>query len=143
MAASFGDNEGAGEPPDPHPRPTLNDIVARVGENGYAASLVRCVRVCKDMRDNAQLWERVVDVLHADASSGVDGDSRATRLVHWAREGDAARVRETLRRGARVNARDASGCTALYWASRGGHLGIVHELLERGADVDARRNAAA
>ena len=96
---------------------------------------MRCVRVCKDMRSNVQLWERVVDELHAEESLGAE--YRTTLLIHSAREGNVARVKETLGRGARVDARDSVGCSALFWASCFGRLAVVHELLNLGAAINA------
>ena len=150
-----------------HPRPTLTDVVARLGENGYAREIVRCVRVCKDMRANAQLWERVVNLQHV-AVGAVYG-RRTTPLIHWAAAGDVARVREALARGANVDACDSRGFTALYYAYAGGdvaaelrargaadgeraHRGILHaagdgntalvlDLVACGADVNARYEA--
>ena len=115
--------------------PLFLAVLARLAENGYATELARCVDVCKDARSNAQLWERIVDLPHHVL---VGNEYRATRLHHWAWEGDLARVRETLARGADVNARDTGGNTALWRASAVGHLAVVCELLDRGADVDAR-----
>ena len=116
-------------------------VLARLGENGYAREAVRCVNVCKDARSNVQLWERIVDLPHADKTGSAWHGGKAyrpTRLMHWAEEGDVARVRATLDRGADVDARDLFANTALYCASRGGHLAVVRELLDRGADVAAR-----
>ena len=119
--------------------PLFLAVIARLAENGYAAEVVRCVNVCKDARSNAQLWERVVDLPHREPGvAGLSARHCTKRLIHWAREGDLERVRETLARGADVNARDTSGRPALYWASRGGHLAVARELLDRGADVEAR-----
>ena len=128
-AADDGDGNSPHDgPAPPHPRrPTLSDVVARLGENGYAREVVRCVRVCKDMRANAQLWERVVNLQHA-AMGAVDG-RRTTPLIHWAAAGDVARVREALARGARVDACDSRGFTALNYAA----VDVAAELRARGA----------
>ena len=89
------------------------EVLARIVENGYAVDVARCVDVCKDAQSNTLLWERVVDVPRRGKGT--------TRLMHWAREGDLVRTRETLARGARVNARDVLGRTALHMASGDGH----------------------
>jgi len=150
-------------PASQHPRPSLKDVVARLCENGYAREVVRCVRVCKDMRANAQLWERVVNLQHA--AVGAKYGHRTTPLIHLAAAaGDMARVREALDRGARVDVCDSRGFTALYYAvgdvavelrARGAadgeraRHGIFHatgdrntalvlDLIARGADVNAR-----
>jgi len=115
-------------------------VLARLGENGYAREAVRCVNVCKDARSNVQLWERIVDLPHADKTAPAwHGTAyRPTRLMHWAEAGDVARVRATLGRGADIDVRDSMGHTSLYWASCGGHVAVVRELLDRGADANAR-----
>lgn len=113
----------------------LDSILVRVAENGFEAALVRCVDLCHDTRANVELWERVVDVrLHAADAPPM---MHLTRLMHWAREGDLARVREALGRGASVNARDTFGGTPLIYAAGGGHADVMTELVDRGADVHA------
>lgn len=52
--------------------------------------------------------------------------------------GAAELVDDVLRRGAELEARDASGYSALMYAINGGHEAIVRALLDAGADVDAR-----
>jgi hypothetical protein len=59
-------------------------------------------------------------------------------LLDAARGGDAARVRELLRKGANVNARTENGITPLHWAAFWGHVDFVRLLLEHGAEVNAR-----
>ena len=46
-----------------------------------------------------------------------------------------------LRKGARIDAQDCQGCTALHLAVRQGHKAVARHLLEAGAD--ASRRAAA
>ena len=86
------------------------------------------MRVCKDMRANAQLWERVVNLQHVAVGDEVDGH-RTTPLIHCAAADDVARVREALDRGARVDACNSHGFTALYYAVGD----VAAELLARGA----------
>jgi|GEM_PF-2216120 len=62
-------------------------------------------------------------------------------LLRAAFEGDLARVRENLAKGASVNYRCTS-LTPLIVASFNGHLGVVKELLDRGADVNLRAKDA-
>lgn len=122
----------------PHRAPLmLKDVVAFVAMNGLAREVSACVNVCTDMRANAELWERVVDVPHT-AVTGVP--RRRTQLFHWAASGDVERVRATLARGAKIDGRDVDGRTALYRASERDRAAVVRELLSRGADVDARPN---
>ena len=145
-AGDLGDASEHAAPLEPAPRTTLCDVVQLVAMNGFGAAVERCVCVCRNMRTNVELWERVVDLPHRDdvdyvyrmTCLFVDDDYLTTRLIHWARVGDLARVRETLGRGADFNVRDIEGHTALFRASECGHLAVVRELLDRGADVEAR-----
>lgn len=121
-------------PPAPALRLTLLHVLARLGENGCAHEVARCVRLCCDTWTSTQLWERVLDLQHA---VGMPWEGRTTRLIHWAAAGDAARVVETLDRGARVNRVDSAGYSALYWAEKGGHAAVAAELVARGAVADA------
>ena len=122
-------------PPHPAPPPkTLLDVIALVAMNGYAAEVERCVDVCTSCRTNAELWARVVDLQHAPTGGEFEAVSR---LMHFAAQGDVARVRELLGRGASVDQRDSGGRTTLYHGSHGGHVSVVRELLDRGAGVDA------
>ena len=139
MRAADDDSGGFAAAQSPGPRTTLCDVVHFVATNGFAQEVVRCVRVCKNMRTHADLWERVVDVLHCEFRQGA---FRITRLILWAKVGDVLCTLETLGHGAKINARDTNGWTALYWASERGHLAVVRELLARGADVDARYSDA-
>jgi uncharacterized protein len=59
-------------------------------------------------------------------------------LIAAARAGDEGRVRSLLEDGADVQARDASGATALVAAAYGNHLAAARELVEAGADVNAK-----
>lgn len=75
-------------------------------------------------------------------------DVPATPLSAAAARGDIAQIRELVRDGADINARDDMGATALYWAARGGHRvgphqcgtedperpAVIATLLELGAD---------
>jgi ankyrin repeat protein len=63
-----------------------------------------------------------------------------TCLMACSYNGDLARVRWLLDRGAKLNsAKTASGHTSLNMACEKGHLEVLQELLRRGADVNAAR----
>ena len=139
-AAHRDEGELVAPPVEPAPRKTLCDVVQLVAMNGFADAVVRCVCVCTNMRTNVELWERIVDLPHRDVDVE-DADYRTTSLIHWAAQGDVARVRDTLGRGANVTLSDSFRATALHHASKFGHLAVVRELLDCGADVDARERA--
>lgn len=61
-----------------------------------------------------------------------------TRLHHAARMGDAVALKAALEAGARVDASDAGGHTALLLAAREGQLELVQLLLRAGARPDGR-----
>jgi uncharacterized protein len=75
-----------------------------------------------------------------ESSAGADGE-----LIVAARAGDVDRVRSLLERDADVDARDASGATALVAAAYGNHVDVARSLIEAGADVnveDERQQSA-
>ncbi|MEQ6884688.1 ankyrin repeat domain-containing protein [Salicola sp. Rm-C-2C1-2] len=59
-----------------------------------------------------------------------------TPLIVAAEEGDAARVKRLLERGARVDVEDSCQWTPLMRAASHGHLPIIKTLLEHGASVN-------
>ena len=64
-----------------------------------------------------------------------------TVLMACSINGDLARVRWLLERGANVNAQVEDGATSLILACFNGHLEVVRELLGRGANVNAARTS--
>jgi len=66
----------------------------------------------------------------------------ATTLMAAARAGDIEVVRDLVRRGAELEARDADGYTALMYAANAGELANVDQLITGGADVNARDSSA-
>lgn len=60
------------------------------------------------------------------------------QLVLAAYRGDRLSVAEALGRGARLDATDANGYSALHWAAYGGHLALAGDLLAKGAPLEAR-----
>lgn len=50
-------------------------------------------------------------------------------------------VKLLLRKGARIDAQDAAGCTPLMHAMLGGHSAVARHLLEAGADAALRNRS--
>jgi ankyrin repeat protein len=69
-----------------------------------------------------------------------DGSSGFSALIYAAIADKPALIRELIRSGADVNARDNDGCSALMYAITGNQRDVVAELLDGGADVNARDN---
>jgi len=69
--------------------------------------------------------------------AGIDDD-----LINASINGDTSKVRNLLTKGAKVNAKDSDGVTALMWASEKGHTEVVKVLLAKGADVNIRESSA-
>ena len=59
-------------------------------------------------------------------------------LIEGARNGNSAKVRKLLARGANANAWHSWGKNALMIASQEGHLSVVKMLLAKGVDVNAK-----
>lgn len=78
------------------------------------------------------------DVTAAAVGRSAAAAALAPTLVQAVRDGDAERVAELLRAGAKVNATDDWGCTPLHVAADSGATPAVRLLLQRGAEVDAR-----
>jgi ankyrin repeat protein len=82
-------------------------------------------------------------VIGLESPSGLaknDGMKLDRALVEAAFVCDFVRVRELLKLGAPVDARDDDGRTPLFSAVLGGAVGLVGLLLEEGADPNARDN---
>jgi hypothetical protein len=60
------------------------------------------------------------------------------QLISAAGTGDAKRVRTLVKEGASIEARDASGATALLVATHENRLDVARALIEAGADVNAK-----
>ena len=82
----------------------------------------------------------------SEDSLGEQGDRPATstsldrRLMAAAEQGRVRDVRRLLQRGARVDARDAGGATALVLAAYRNHVDVARVLIGAGADVNAKDN---
>src|SRR5262245_1221948 len=59
-------------------------------------------------------------------------------LLRQSQAGNAVRVGELLKQGARADAKSDGGRTALHWAAHAGHREVMRLLIERGADVNAK-----
>jgi ankyrin repeat protein len=75
---------------------------------------------------------------HAGAQS-----SLAILLRNAARKGESEKVRDLLKSGVDVNAKNETGYTALMFAAMLGHAEVVDSLIEAGADVNAENEQQA
>ncbi|GBF98389.1 hypothetical protein Rsub_10784 [Raphidocelis subcapitata] len=67
-----------------------------------------------------------------------EGEAGGGGLREAAAAGDEAALAARLAAGARLDAADGAGCTALHFAADRGRQGALRLLLEAGADVNAR-----
>jgi hypothetical protein len=93
------------------------------------------------MRRRAWLGHATVAAAALLVAAGATGaQPAATPLIEAAARGDLAAVRRLVAAGASLEARDASGRTALLAAVQGGHEGVALALVALGADVNAQDN---
>ncbi|MCG8340467.1 MAG: ankyrin repeat domain-containing protein [Cytophagales bacterium] len=59
-------------------------------------------------------------------------------LIEYSKEGDILKVKEMIRKGAKVDSTDDNGATPLHWAAFNGHLEVVRLLIDKGADKEAK-----
>ncbi|MGR3911065.1 ankyrin repeat domain-containing protein [Burkholderia sp. SR8] len=72
------------------------------------------------------------------AAAAADGGALDARLRSAAVRGEAGEVRTLLTRGARIDARDGQGRTALLLATHGNRVDAARVLIDAGADVNAK-----
>ncbi|WP_264688716.1 ankyrin repeat domain-containing protein [Wolbachia endosymbiont (group B) of Catoptria pinella] len=63
-------------------------------------------------------------------------------LLMAAEKGDLEKVRDSIIRGANVNAQDSQGWTPLFWAIQNNNFNIVELLLDNSADIKVKDNEA-
>lgn len=88
------------------------------------------------LAESRQPWSEFVRLLDAGSTSAHLGEE----LIAAAAAGDAARVEAALGSGARVNATDEYGRSALFASAEAGHLAVVQFLLAQGADATQASN---
>lgn len=88
----------------------------------------------------AAAWPALSIMGQAPAPSGTVSGKLAdgAALIAAAASGDAGTVHLHLTAGTPLDARDASGRTALLAATQGGHVAVALALIARGADVNAQ-----
>jgi ankyrin repeat protein len=106
----------------------LLDVGRFVALNGYADA-------CRRLPFLSRAFHREEDYVVACKLVRYGGKQR-TRLMSLARAGDSKRVALLLKVGAKVDAKDTRGSTALHCASEAGHATIVRQLLDKGADAN-------
>ena len=114
---------------------------------GWYAMRERQRRLNQQLRQVLQLplgdSRMAIPLLHQGASVHTTGragqtNGRWTVLMDAAWDGDLDLTREALQQGAKVNARDEDGATALHVACRYEKPEVVRELLAHGAAVDVK-----
>lgn len=86
------------------------------------------------------LFASAVLALASFPLTGTGQGMQETRLHTAAANDDAAAIRDFIASGAKVDARDRSGATALLVAAHGNRINAAKTLIEAGADVNARDN---
>ncbi len=71
----------------------------------------------------------------------VSKGAKVSALHLAAHRGNLDKVRNSLKEGTNVDARDEGGRTLLHYAASAGQMDVVEFLIGRGADVDARETA--
>ncbi|MFN2527038.1 MAG: ankyrin repeat domain-containing protein [Actinomycetota bacterium] len=87
---------------------------------------------------DAELPMKLLDEPHPAVASGFKDN--ATSLMMASHAGVVELVKDLIRRGAEIEARDADGYTALMYAANMGRDEVVDLLLQAGADVNAMDN---
>ena len=86
-------------------------------------------------------WRRLIPVALAAALIGAGGDRPS--LTQAAKSGDKESLRTLLKQGAKVNAPEGDGTTALHWASYRDDLDSADLLIRAGASVNAANDLGA
>ena len=128
------------------------DIMAAIDEQLrmagiWAVKFVKVVLSCMifsssnkedDMKLRLLLGIAVIMFLAACAANSELLRERNAVLLNGAKAGDIDDVRDALLAGAKINAKDDSGDTALMQASLLGYVEIAELLINKGADVNTR-----
>ena len=122
--------------PPPQARPVPTGRLTKAGRGVVkAVGLGTCLARDRD-RDDQVLDQNVRNVRTRQARSDTDPD-RALRYAAW--QGDGAKLRESLLKGAKVDAADSDGFSALVVAARWNRVSILQSLIVvHGADIDHR-----
>jgi len=80
----------------------------------------------------------LVGLLLSQAPTPAPATAAGADLIDSAKNGDLARTRDLLAKGAAINTADRRGFTPLTWAAATGNLDMVRLLLESGAAVERR-----
>ncbi len=88
-------------------------------------------------RGNVAVAEALLDAGEA-ALNGLPDDT--TPLIEAAKEGHLPMIHFLCSRGARLNATDGAGCTAMHHAAACGRVDALHELAGRGAGLSIPNN---
>jgi ankyrin repeat protein len=102
-------------------------------ENGNTALIEAALS--ETSKPTLQIWRLLLD---GGADANATNIKRRTALMIFARQGaqlDAGIARQLLDKGARLDAVDETGKSALMYAAQSGHVALARELVDRGASL--------
>ena len=122
----------------------IADVLPRLSQMGYGHEVftILAAAMCgpRDEAEGLSLRSVFIDVdrVQSYLARLSFGPRKRTLLMAACWQSRIARVRELVETGARLEAQDENGNTALSWAASGGNTEIIAVLLDRGARLEHR-----